>query len=127
MPFSNRPDPLRGARGRQPAASSPSRAQSRRTKGAQMIETTTPAASAVVAAAGTDPTPFLSKKPIPVAERLIFALDVPDLATARRLVATLGDAVTFYKVGLELFMAGSTFDLVDELAAQGKKIFVDLK
>lgn len=96
-----------------------------------MIETNTPAApsatSAPAAATIGDTAPLLSKKPIPPAERLIFALDVPDLATARQLVATLGDAVSFYKVGLELFMAGSTFDLVEELAAQGKKVFVDLK
>ena len=64
---------------------------------------------------------------IPDSERLIVALDVPDAATARRLVATLGDAADFYKIGLELFMGGEYFPLMDWLGQQGKKIFVDLK
>lgn len=69
----------------------------------------------------------LSSKPIPPAERLIFALDVPSAAEAKALVEQLGDAVLFYKIGLELFMAGNYFELIDWLAARGKKIFVDLK
>ena len=69
----------------------------------------------------------LSTKPIAPEDRLIFALDTPGADAARSLAATLGDSVTFYKLGLELFMAGGYFELVDELAAQGKKIFVDLK
>jgi orotidine-5'-phosphate decarboxylase len=64
---------------------------------------------------------------IPRAERLIVALDVPTAAEARALVQKLGDAVRFYKVGLELFMAGGYFELVDWLATQGAKVFVDLK
>jgi len=64
---------------------------------------------------------------IPTADRLIFALDVPGAAEARRLVETLGDSVRFYKLGLELFTSGGYFELVDELLAQGKKIFADLK
>ena len=64
---------------------------------------------------------------IPIRERLIFALDLPDAESARKLVGKLGDAVHFYKLGLELFMAGGYFELLDWLAAQGKKIFVDLK
>ena len=70
---------------------------------------------------------LLSAKDIPARERLIFALDVPGPHEARRLVDQLGDSVEFYKLGLELFMAGGYFELVDELAAAGKKIFVDLK
>ena len=70
---------------------------------------------------------LLSTKNIPPRERLIFALDVPGAEEARRLVNRLGDSVQFYKLGLELFMAGGYFELVDELAAAGKKIFVDLK
>ncbi len=69
----------------------------------------------------------LSKKPIAVKDRLIFALDAPGANAARSLVERLGDSVTFYKLGLEIFMAGGYFDLIDELAAQDKKIFVDLK
>jgi orotidine-5'-phosphate decarboxylase len=64
---------------------------------------------------------------IPRAERLIVALDVSTPQEARRLVETLGDAARFYKVGLELFMAGGYFELVDWLVARGGKVFVDLK
>ncbi|MGW8269898.1 MAG: orotidine-5'-phosphate decarboxylase [Burkholderiales bacterium] len=60
-------------------------------------------------------------------ERLIVALDVPDASEARALVERLGDAVRFYKVGLELFSAGGYFELVDWLAARGCKVFADLK
>ena len=60
-------------------------------------------------------------------DRLIFALDVPDAAEARRVALSLGDSVTFYKLGLELAMAGGYFDLVDWMVARGKKVFVDLK
>jgi orotidine-5'-phosphate decarboxylase len=69
----------------------------------------------------------LNLKPIPVRERLIFALDVPDAEAARRTVNLLGDAVQFYKLGLELFMSGEYFTLLDWLVARDKKIFVDLK
>lgn len=70
---------------------------------------------------------LLSSKPIPASERLIFALDVPSPAIAREVVETLGDAVCFYKIGLELFMAGGYFELIEWLRARDKKIFVDLK
>lgn len=70
---------------------------------------------------------FLSTKPIPPRERLIVALDTPDAAGARSLVERLGDAVWFYKIGLELFMAGGYFELMEWLAARGKKVFADLK
>ena len=60
-------------------------------------------------------------------DRLIFALDVADAATARKLVEQLGEAVNFYKIGLELFMAGEYFPLLDWLVARNKQVFVDLK
>lgn len=69
----------------------------------------------------------MTPKDIPVDERLIFALDVPDAWEARELVQQLDDSVRFYKLGLELFMAGGYFELLDWLAGRGKKIFVDLK
>jgi orotidine-5'-phosphate decarboxylase len=69
----------------------------------------------------------LASKAIPPAERLIFALDVPNPTTARHLVETLGDAVCFYKIGLEMFMAGGYFELIGWLRARDKKVFVDLK
>lgn len=69
----------------------------------------------------------LSNKPILPHERLIFAMDVPDAASARKLAESLGDSVSFYKLGLELCMAGGYFELMEWLVARGKKIFVDLK
>lgn len=72
-------------------------------------------------------TTLLSTKNIPPRERLIFALDLPSATEARDFVSQLGDSVVFYKLGLELFMAGGYFELVDALTAQGKKVFVDLK
>jgi orotidine-5'-phosphate decarboxylase len=64
---------------------------------------------------------------IPPRERLIFALDVPDLDGAKQLVTTLGDAVAFYKIGLELATSRHYFELLDWLLARGKKVFADLK
>lgn len=70
---------------------------------------------------------FLSTKKIPVKERLIVALDFPSAEEAEDFVDLLGDTVTFYKLGLELFMAGGYFELIKRLRAKDKKIFVDLK
>jgi len=67
---------------------------------------------------------------MPVADpkdRLIVALDVPDAEAARALVRQLGDSVSFYKIGMELCMAGGFFELLEWLKAEGKKVFVDLK
>jgi orotidine-5'-phosphate decarboxylase len=61
------------------------------------------------------------------AERLIVALDVPSPREARVLVERIGDAALFYKVGLELFMAGGYFELIEWLGGRGNRIFVDLK
>jgi len=60
-------------------------------------------------------------------DRLIFAMDVPEAAQARELAGQLGDSVTFYKLGLELMMAGGYFELIDWMVARDKKVFVDLK
>lgn len=70
---------------------------------------------------------MISDKAIPPAERLIVALDLPSADEAKALVQQLGDAVSFYKIGLELFMAGGYFELLDWLVARDKKVFVDLK
>ena len=70
---------------------------------------------------------LISKLAIPRRERLILALDVQTTAEARELVERLGDSVRFYKIGLELFMAGGYFELIDWLVARGNKVFVDLK
>jgi len=66
-------------------------------------------------------------KQIPVRDRLIFALDVAEASSARGIVERLGDSVQFYKIGLELFMGGEYFQLLDWLVARDKRIFVDLK
>ena len=65
--------------------------------------------------------------PIPRAERLIVALDVPTPKEARALAEKLGDAVRFYKIGLELFTADGYFELLGWLTARGNKVFADLK
>jgi orotidine-5'-phosphate decarboxylase len=64
---------------------------------------------------------------IPNRERLIFALDVPNLDEAQDLISRLGDSVEFYKLGLEVFLSGHYFELMAELKGKGKKIFADLK
>jgi len=68
-----------------------------------------------------------SKKPIQGRDRLILALDVPDRATAMSTIDALGDSVNFYKIGLELFMSGGYFELVERLLERGKRVFCDLK
>jgi len=60
-------------------------------------------------------------------DRLIVALDVPTAKEARALVEKLGPAASFYKVGLELFMAGGYFELIEWLAGRGNQVFADLK
>ena len=60
-------------------------------------------------------------------DRLIFALDVETRSQAMAWVERLGDAVSFYKVGMELLTSGEYFDVIAELADRGKKVFVDLK
>ena len=69
----------------------------------------------------------LSRNPVPLRERLIFAMDVPDTSAALAMADQLGDSVSFYKLGLELFMDGGYFQLVERLTSRGKKVFVDLK
>src|SRR5262245_49437939 len=59
-------------------------------------------------------------------ERLIVALDVSTAQAARELVRRIGDAAGVYKVGLQLFTAEGP-DLVRELVASGRKVFLDLK
>ena len=60
-------------------------------------------------------------------DKMIVALDVPDVASARALVARLGPSVSFYKVGMELFMSGDYFGFIEWLKQHNKKVFVDLK
>ncbi len=69
----------------------------------------------------------LPRRSIPQEERLIVALDVPSFDEAQSLVEQLGDAVHFYKLGLELAMSDRYFELIDALGQRGKKVFADLK
>ncbi len=69
----------------------------------------------------------MNRRDIPLKERLIFAMDLPDCDQARRLTDELGDTVSFYKLGLELMMSGGYFELMDWMLARGKKVFADLK
>ncbi len=59
-------------------------------------------------------------------DRLIVALDLPDVAAARDMAARLGDSVSFYKIGMELAYGGG-LSLVEEFSRGGKQVFVDLK
>jgi orotidine-5'-phosphate decarboxylase len=59
-------------------------------------------------------------------DRLIVALDVGSVEQAEAMVARLGDAVSFYKIGYQLGFAGG-LPLARQLADKGKKVFVDLK
>lgn len=70
---------------------------------------------------------LVSNKNIPTAERLIFALDVDNEQKAKELVTKLDDTISFYKLGLEFFMSGSYYSMLDWLLEKDKKIFVDLK
>ncbi len=69
----------------------------------------------------------MKHKEIPAQDRLIFAMDVADCDVARQLADQLGDAVTFYKIGLELMMSGGYFELLDWMLERDKKVFCDLK
>ena len=57
---------------------------------------------------------------------LIVALDVASTAEVEQLVDRLGDSVSFYKIGLELFSAEGP-DVVKAVKSRGKKVFLDLK
>ena len=59
-------------------------------------------------------------------DRLIAALDVPTRAAAEQLITRLGDSVSCYKVGMELFYALGG-DIVTWLKGREKKVFLDLK
>ncbi|NKB81041.1 MAG: orotidine-5'-phosphate decarboxylase [Nitrospirales bacterium] len=59
-------------------------------------------------------------------DRIIFALDVPDIELARSYVKQLDGLISFYKVGWELFLA-TGLGFVKELKEQQLKVFLDLK
>lgn len=59
-------------------------------------------------------------------DRLIVGLDIPTVSEARMIVSTLGDDVSFYKIGYQLVFAGG-LDFARELIDEGKKVFLDMK
>ena len=59
-------------------------------------------------------------------DRLIVALDVSSVEEAQALVARLGEAVSFYKIGYQLAYAGG-LGYVAALVGAGKRVFLDLK
>jgi orotidine-5'-phosphate decarboxylase len=64
--------------------------------------------------------------PLQPRDRLIVALDVSSVEAAQAMVARLGDAVSFYKIGYQLgFSGGLAF--ARTLTDAGKQVFVDLK
>ena len=66
-------------------------------------------------------------KDINVEDRLIFALDVPEVEEGKDIVSELDESVNFYKIGMELLMTGKYFELLNWLVDNDKKVFVDLK
>ena len=68
----------------------------------------------------------MTERGLDARDRLIVALDVPTPEAALDVVASLGDDVRFYKIGLELVYGGG-LALAERLAAEGKKVFLDLK
>lgn len=69
----------------------------------------------------------VAQVPVKVDPRLIVPLDLPSVAEARDMVAALGESISFYKVGLELFAGGEGMTLARELKAAGKQVFLDWK
>ncbi|RYE56796.1 MAG: orotidine-5'-phosphate decarboxylase [Rhizobiaceae bacterium] len=59
-------------------------------------------------------------------DRLIVGLDIPTVSEAEKMVATLGDTVSFYKIGYQLAFAGG-LEFARDLAKDGKQIFLDMK
>jgi orotidine-5'-phosphate decarboxylase len=59
-------------------------------------------------------------------DRLIVALDFPEVDAAKHCVRQIGDQVSFYKIGLELVLSGG-LDLVRQLKGEGKRVFLDMK
>jgi orotidine-5'-phosphate decarboxylase len=64
--------------------------------------------------------------PLEPRQRLIVALDVPSVEAAKTMVARLGDAVVFYKIGYQLAFAGG-LAYAPALVDAGKRVFLDLK
>ncbi len=62
-----------------------------------------------------------------MADRLIVALDLPDVPAAAAMADRLADAVSFFKIGLGLQFRPGVDALIDRLLAAGKHVFLDAK
>lgn len=68
----------------------------------------------------------MKKQDIPLNERIIFALDVSSPKEAEEWVNRLGSHIKFYKVGLQLFIAG-WWPVIDMITKRGHRVMCDLK
>jgi len=68
----------------------------------------------------------MSTPPIPLEDRIIFALDLADPREAMALVDRLAERIRFFKVGLQLFFAGG-WPVVDHIVRRGCQVMLDLK
>jgi len=68
----------------------------------------------------------MNRKNIPIKDRIIFALDVDSKEEAEKWVDMLGSHINFFKVGLQLFLAG-WFPVIDMITKRGHKVMCDLK
>ncbi|HKR85871.1 MAG TPA: orotidine-5'-phosphate decarboxylase, partial [Terriglobales bacterium] len=59
-------------------------------------------------------------------DQLIVALDVSSRAQAQKIVSSLGDSASFYKVGMQLYTAEGP-SMVRDLVSSGRRVFLDLK
>src|SRR5215469_16909793 len=80
---------------------------------------------------GVLPMPEVAQKtaPHPIEtsrQRLIVALDVPESKSAMHLVAELEGTCSWFKVGLELFVAAGPA-ILEPIVARGQRVFLDLK
>jgi orotidine-5'-phosphate decarboxylase len=62
-----------------------------------------------------------------LADKIIVALDLPDIAQAEGMVERLSGVATFFKIGMELVYEGGGLGLARKLAKSGHKVFIDLK
>ncbi len=83
-------------------------------------------ATPVAAARGSGGSSLKRLLPRDARDRCIVALDLPNVGAAKALVSDLGEAVTFYKIGMQLVFAGG-LDLIAPLTAAGKRVFLDMK
>jgi len=60
-------------------------------------------------------------------DRLIVALDVPNIVQGQNLTRRIGDAVSFYKIGLGMLTGGGLALAIELKQEHGKRIFLDMK